>query len=85
MFDIPAFPTFVIGASPSTDEAVAEVEHGLVDHITRKANRLDVVGELKGRAEQQQRHIVIGCENVVTIVHFHSPDGADLGVISWRR
>lgn len=64
---------------------MAEVEHGLMDHITRKANRLDVVGELKGRAEQQQRHVVIGCDNVVIIVHFHSADGAELGVFSWRR
>lgn len=78
-------PTFVIPAPPSTDETVAEVEDELMSHIMRSADRLNMVSEVEGRAEEHKCHIVVGGDVIVVLVHFDSTDGADLGFISWSR
>lgn len=52
-------PAFEIGAPPSGDETVAEVEDELMSDIMRSAGRLDTVSEVEGRAEEHQRHIVV--------------------------
>lgn len=83
--ELVCIPTSVIHAPPSSDETVAEVEDELMSHIKRRANRLDIVSEDEGRAEEHECHIVVRREVVVVLVHFDFTDGADLGLISWSR
>lgn len=64
---------------------MAEVEAELMSHIVRSADRLDVVSEVEGRAEEHKGHIVVMREVIVVLVHFDLTDGADLGLISWSR
>lgn len=64
---------------------MAEVEEELVGHVMRDADGLDVLRVVEGRAEEQQRHVVIRCDVVVAPVHPDLADGADLGVSSWSR
>lgn len=56
-----------------------------MSHIMRSADGLDVVSEGKGRAEEDECHIVVGRDVIVVLVHFDLTDGADLGLISWSR
>lgn len=74
-----------MGAPPSSDETVAEVEGELMSHIMRSADRLDIVSEDEGRAEEHECHVVVRCDFIVVLVHFCFTDGPDLGFISWSR
>lgn len=73
-------PTFVVDAPPAGDEAVAQVEGDLMVHAHRKATRLDVVCEDDGGLEQQESHVVVGCVEVVVLVHDDVFDTPSLGV-----
>lgn len=77
--------TSEVGAPPSGDEAVAEVEVHLLGDVERRADGLDVVGESERGAEQHQRHVAVVRDVVEGLVHFDFADGADLGAIPRRR
>lgn len=78
-------PTFVVGASPSCDETVAEVEDQFVRHVMRSADWLDVISEVERRTEEYKCHIIVRRDVIVVLVHFDFTDGANLCVISRSR
>lgn len=61
-------PTLVVGAPPARDEAVGDLQAGLMARIKRSAGRPDVVREVEWRAEQHQRHVTVRRDGVVVLV-----------------